>query len=151
MKMETRSIKVMTIKGKPVMDGVAPKKLTILPEDIGRAKTHSASACAAAIAIRRQFKLQGARVYLNRTYMEQESIWVRYITPAALRDEIISFDRDYKGWKGGEFTLRPPPPSQQQGTYHQHRKEREAKSPPTKRKSKLHTVEGVRNPARGSL
>lgn len=153
MKMQTRSTKVMTINGKPVMDGVASKKLVIKPDDIDHAKTKSASGCAAAVAIRRQFKVKGARVYLSRTFMEHPSVWVRYNTPASLRAEIISFDRGYRNWKGGEFTLRPPSPGQLAGAREKARKKAEAKGEPRDPShAKIHryTPKGVRRAGLGN-
>lgn len=54
--------------------------------------------CAAAQAIKREYKCKDAEVHLSRTYVQDASgTWTRYATPKALRDEIIAFDR------GGTF------------------------------------------------
>jgi hypothetical protein len=51
-----------------------------------------------------------ARVHLGCTYVEVGNKWLRYKTPAAIRTEIISFDRGAT-FTPGPYTLRPMPPS----------------------------------------
>ncbi len=78
----------------------ATKKLTIriTEEDVKKGGLKNAKACAAARAIKRIGHFKNARVHISRTYVQNKAgDWVRYTTPAALRREIVAFDR------GGSF------------------------------------------------
>ena len=98
--------KVMTLDGKEVMDATKPRVLIITRNDVKNAKKKDEDHCAAAVACMRQFKALRAKVKRSRVYLEFPTFWVRYEAPDSLNTEIVSFDRGYKDWEGGEFTLK---------------------------------------------
>jgi hypothetical protein len=87
----------MEINGKPVVNGKTKLVVHITQRDITQAKAKDPGGCAAARAIVREGLCKQARVHLDRTYLENETAWVRYRTPTSLRNEIIAIDR------GGAF------------------------------------------------
>lgn len=99
----------MQINGKKVVDASGPLKITITPRDAALGKTKDPGGCAAARAIIRGYKDEGAkaaRVHIGRTYIEYVDKWVRYKTPDALRTEIVSFDRGTQPkFMAGEYKL----------------------------------------------
>jgi hypothetical protein len=99
----------MRINGKKVVDASGPLKITITPRDAALGKTKDPGGCAAARAIIRGYRDEGAkaaRVHLGRTYVEFDDKWVRYKTPAPLKAEIVSFDRGTKPeFMAGEYKL----------------------------------------------
>jgi hypothetical protein len=105
----------MQINGKKVIDASEPLKITITPRDAALGKTKDPGACAAARAIVRGYRDDGAkaaRVHLGRTYVEFGDKWVRYQTPDTLRAEIISFDRGATPeFMAGDYKLLRPAPS----------------------------------------
>lgn len=99
----------MRINGKKVVDASAPLKIEITSRDAALGKTKDPGGCAAARAIVRGYKDDGAkaaRVHLGRTYVEYPDKWVRYKTPNSLKAEIVSFDRGTKPeFMQGEYKL----------------------------------------------
>lgn len=88
----------MEINGKKVVDAKAPAKIAITEHDTKVGANKIPSQCAAALAAMRDVKdCISARVHIGRVYIETPKRWVRYMTPEALRTEIIAFDR------GGTF------------------------------------------------
>ncbi len=132
--------KLLQIDGLPVQDAKRPITLTITETDITKAHTKAPNACAVARACARQLHVKEARVHLGRIYLRtNETNWVRYQTPASLRDEIIAFDRG-GSFQPGEFRIKPI------DTYTQTR-ERSARSNTTKTGKKRrppHIVTDVR-------
>lgn len=104
----------MRINGKKVVDAPGPLKITITPRDAALGRTKDPGGCAAARAIVRGYKDEGAkaaRVHIGRTYIEYDDKWVRYKTPDALRTEIVSFDRGTQPeFMAGEYKLLRMPP-----------------------------------------
>lgn len=100
----------MRINGKKVIDATKPLRITISKRDATLGKTKDPSACAAARAIIRTIAdVKTARVHLGRTYVEYSDKWVRYMTPHALKIEIVSFDRGAKAeYAEGAYTLYAP-------------------------------------------
>jgi hypothetical protein len=92
----------MKINGIEIEDAAKPLRLHIRDSDTKLGKKHSPEGCAAAISACRETGVIEARVYRTRTYLLRQDAkgkkkWERYNTPAALRGEIIAFDR------GGTF------------------------------------------------
>ncbi len=83
----------MRIAGKKVIDAKHPVMLTITDEDCKRGSTKDPGGCAAALAARRKFHAKSARVHLGRVHIETPKVWIRYMTPQSLKNEIIAFDR----------------------------------------------------------
>lgn len=92
-------MRVKSIEGMPVIDGKRPLKLKITANDCRKGDPKDPSSCAIARACRRELHVAEARVHLSRVYIRATGAksWTRYNTPAALRQEIIAFDR------GGSF------------------------------------------------
>jgi hypothetical protein len=136
----------MRINGKKVVDATKPTQISVSQDDARKGKTKDPAKCAAANAIVRILKdAKSARVHLGRTYIEYPDKWVRYITPAALKIEIVSFDRGNKAeYSTGEYTLYAPPPSDRLGA----RKKSLGKTAGKKRRPHIariqHQIEGVR-------
>ena len=114
----------MKIDGIEVHDADKPLLLHIRNTDTKTGKKNP-SDCAAAKAAKRERGVLEARVFRSRTYLLKErtspggktkKVWERYITPDALKGEIIAFDR------GGEFEpddyeLQAPTKSQRLGAF----------------------------------
>jgi hypothetical protein len=99
----------------PVVDAKSPVVITITKNDIERADRKEPADCALARACRRELHAKEARIHLGTTYLRMnEGNWVRYRTSAALRTEIIAFDRGGT-FEPGEYRLTPKPPSQKLG------------------------------------
>lgn len=102
------------INGLPVVNSRKSVRLIITPSDVTAGKLKAPRDCAAAIACRRQLRAKEAKVHLGRTYIRSNGEWIRFITPRALRDEIIAFDRGGK-FHPGKFTLSGMQPSKRTG------------------------------------
>lgn len=101
----------MKINGKKVVDPKRRITLVITPNDVGRGLVKNPNSCAAAKACVRQLGAISARVHATRTYIEFPEKVERYMTPASLRTEIVSFDRGYR-FVPGIYHLAPLPPTQ---------------------------------------
>lgn len=100
----------MKINGQTVLDATKKVKIHITAGDVKKGSTKDPGACAAALACMRELNATQARVHVGRTYLKINDKWVRYHTPAALRTEIVAFDRGGK-FEPGEYTLSPMVPS----------------------------------------
>lgn len=100
----------MEINGKPVVDATEHMMIDISPDDCLRGKTKDPGSCAAARAIMRDYDVKAARVHVGLTYVEEEDRWLRYRTSAALRTELVAFDRGGP-FEPGTYMLSPPPKS----------------------------------------
>ena len=130
----------MKIDGKSVVDAKKDLVITITSDDVKRANKRDPNSCAAARACLRQVKCVSARVHISQTYLEVGNKWVRYVTPASLRTEIVSFDRSVN-FEPGEHLLKRPPPGKKLGAV------RPAPGPHSNHKSKRsapHFVTGIR-------
>ena len=97
----------MKIDGLPVKDALKKLTIEITPTDCKMGSKKQPTGCAAAIAIVRQVpSCTMARVHLGRTYVNLGKKWLRFVTPQALRAEIIAFDRGGT-FDPGEYTLVP--------------------------------------------
>lgn len=101
----------MKINGLPVTDASKPLTIKITAGDCKKGDSKEPQSCAAAQAALRQTSASEARVHISRTYLKFGKKWVRYQTPAALRQEIVSFDKG-TGFSPGEYVLRAIPPSE---------------------------------------
>lgn len=100
----------MKIEGVKVKDADAHLVVQITKEDVRSGSLKKASSCAAAKALCRQHQCEAARVHFSRAYIKKNGTWVRYGVPAALRSEVIAFDRGGK-FEAGEYILFPIQPS----------------------------------------
>lgn len=103
------------IDGLPILDAKKPLVLKINENDINKADRKEPADCAVARACRRDLHVKEVRVHLGRVYLRQNAgNWLRYMTPRALRSEIIAFDRG-GAFAPGEFTLSAPSPAKKTG------------------------------------
>jgi hypothetical protein len=146
----------MEINGKKVVDATKLLRIEITKQDAERGRNKDPGGCAAALAIVRSFKKEGAkaaRVHLGRIYVEYPDKWVRYKTPAGLKTEIVSFDRGRSSkFMEGTYGLQPIPPTDRLGARAK-TQGRTSSSDLTKSKRPkiaraIHQIEGVR--ARGA-
>ena len=100
----------MEINGKPVVDAKKSVKINITERDVETGNNKNPGSCAAAKAAKHSLKCISARVHIGRVYIEQEKQWVRYTTPAALRTEIVAFDKG-GSFQPGEYKLSAMAPS----------------------------------------
>jgi hypothetical protein len=102
----------MEIAGKKVVDAKKPAKILITKRDVVVGDNKNPSSCAAAIAAKRDVpECLSARVHIGRVYIEHKDKWVRYLTPDALRTEIVAFDRG-GSFQPGEYVLKAPSPTE---------------------------------------
>lgn len=100
------------IDGLPVRNLTKPLRLVISEEDCRRGNSKTPSSCAAALAACRLPKITEARIHIGRIFLNvANKYWLRGKTPAALRTEIVSFDRGGK-FEPGEYNIRPLSPSE---------------------------------------
>lgn len=101
----------------PIIDAPRSLEVHILPSDIEGATTKDPSGCVVARSLCREHHVAEARIHLGRVYIRQtknSKTWVRYITPPAMRSEIIAFDRGGT-FVPGIFLLRAPQPTKRLG------------------------------------
>jgi hypothetical protein len=146
-----------TINGKPVVNGARRVKLHISPLDTKSAAKKDHAACAAALAALRDVpNCVAARVHLGRAYLlKKDGQWHRYKVPAALRTEIVSFDRG-GGFEPGEYELIPMSASDLEPkkvkTFVSSSTNRSIPGgSPTKNPRKLRVTKGVRTTARNAV
>jgi len=136
----------MKLLGIEVRDADAPVMLRIRAADT-KTGTKDPNNCAAAKAAKRLPGVSEARIYRSRAYLLHKSpegkFWKRYITPASIRNEIISFDRG-SYFDPGEYTLLPLPTSQKLGMVRTHHHTGKGSK---SHRSVPHVVSGIR--ARG--
>jgi hypothetical protein len=132
------------LDGLPIVDATKPLLVTINATDIRHSVRKDGDYCAAAMALCRDDKIEDAFVHLGRTYVRYWNRWVRYLTSAALRRNLISFDQ--KGvFTPGTYRLGAPPPSAQLGSgYHTEYSRLRGK---TRKPRLVHRVKGVREQA----
>lgn len=100
----------MKIAGTEVKDVDEGLTIVITKSDVRAGSTKKATSCAAAKALCRQEHCEEARVHFSRAYVKRNGTWERYSVPAALRQEIIAFDRGGE-FAPGAYTLSPVQPS----------------------------------------
>lgn len=136
-------MKIKAIDGKPVFDAKKAIVLDVSKNDVDKADPKEPADCAVARACRRQLHAKEVRVHLARVYVRMnEGNWTRYQTPAAMRSEIIAFDRG-GAFSPGEYQLRPITPSEQISNKRKRPGPRKNRKVPQKRKAP-HVVTNVR-------
>lgn len=131
----------------PLRDATNDMIIHVTPKDVKTSEKKSNVGCAAAVAICREQKVTEARVYLSRTYIRRPGYWDRYVTPAALRTELVVFDRT-GNFDPGEYRLTAPRDTQKLGY-------RPSRTNPVKKgkqraRAPQHVVAGVRDLATGA-
>lgn len=101
------------IDGLPIIDAKRPLTLNITERDIKGADVQDPADCVVARACRRELLAKEVRVHLGRVYVRtNKGNWNRYITPKAMRTEIIAFDRGGK-FEPQSFELKTPSEAKQ--------------------------------------
>jgi hypothetical protein len=131
------------IDGLPLIDASKPRLVTITNDDIRDAMPRDGDYCAAAMALCRDETIEDAYVYMGRTYIRFHNRWERYLTPRALRRQLISFDR--KGvFDAGTYRLNAPPPTARLGNGYQTAYAQAHARSRSKARGIVHRVKGVR-------
>jgi len=133
--------KHQTIDGLPIVDSHERAPIHITKNDVRFGAKKSPGKCAAALAAKRDYHADEARVHLGRTYLRFGKKWVRYLTPISLKAEIISFDRGGT-FSPGDYVLGKMPPAKTMGK-RQSASEKRRKHP-RKRRGPYHIFTGVR-------
>lgn len=101
-----------------IQDGSNDICLKIEAGDIRRANAMDPMSCAAARALKRQYKVAEVCVMRSRTYVnygsKSDPLWCRYITPESLSREIVAIDRGGH-FEPGDYTIKAPCESQKLG------------------------------------
>lgn len=145
----SRKTQELKIDGLPVEDAKNPITINISQLDIPRSKAKNPEACVAANACKRVLGAEEARVHLSRVFLRMPGAkkWLRLKTPAALRGEIIAYDRGGR-FATGEYKLDPLSASDKPA-YHRKRNDKRARhdlgKKTGKKRRKMHFVEGVRD------
>lgn len=136
-------MRIQELDGKPVFNAKRPITLTINKNDVAKANPKEPMDCAVARACRRELHAKEVKVHLGRVYIRQnEGNWLRYLTPKAMRQEIITFDRG-GAFEPGTFQLAAPQPSKQTGK-RQSKSNKRAAPGSTKKRMAPHVVTNVR-------
>ena len=130
-----------TIDGMPIDDSIKSEVVHITKQDVRLGAKKSPGKCAAALAAKRQFHADEARVHLGRTYLRYGKRWTRFLTPISLKAEIISFDRGGT-FTPGDYLLHKMPPAKTMGK-RQSMSESKRKRP-IQRRGPYHIFTGVR-------
>jgi len=132
-----------SIENLPIYDAKKAILLSVTDNDCSRADRKEPDSCAVARACRRELHALDVRVHLGRVYVKtNKGSWTRYITPPALRSEIIAFDRGGT-FAAGVFTLSAPQPTKQASGKRQGSNKRTVAKSLTKRRPP-HVVKDVR-------
>lgn len=109
-----------TYKGLPLVDATKDLHIEVIKPDVAHARKNDPNKCAAALSIQRIMKAE-AEVHISRTYIKDEKskVWIRFVTPASISREIISFDRA-GGFEPGKYILKAPNNSMKLGRIHSH-------------------------------
>ena len=135
-----------SIEGLPIHDATKDVVITVTATEAkhngGRLK---ADDCPIARACKRALGASRVFVHRSRVYIKNgANHYTRYMPSAALRLELIAFDRGAR-FQGGEFVLRRPRKSEKLGA--DRLKQRDPKrqtGPKRKRLVPIHVLEGVR-------
>lgn len=97
----------MKFNGLPVKDATKSLEIEIEKIDVVGSRKKDPNNCAAARALKREYKCKEVAVFSSKTYIKEGDHYVRYITPEAITREIISFDRGSE-FEPGSYKLRKP-------------------------------------------
>ena len=123
-----------------VTDAKLAVEVEVKEKDVNGATKGDATNCAMARAMCREWKADTAVIGMSYSYVIKGNTAVRYITPATVQREIVSFDR-MKSFRPGKFHLAPVSPSQRLGLPHSGpKKQKKGHSP----KRAVHHTVGVR-------
>ena len=138
--------KEFKIDGSSVDDSLKPLRVSISKADVKTGATKNADGCAAAVAIMRQTGCTEAKVHVTRTYVKQGKKWLRFVTPLALRTEVVAFDRGGT-FEPGDYKLDPVPPAWRKGARATRVNNTDKKNKGTKPPREPHVTTGIRQHA----
>lgn len=90
-----------------VKDASTGVTITVSPGDTKASDVKSHKTCAAAVACKRQYHLDGVILSRAIAYMVRGTVATRYVVPQELNREIIAFDRG-GSFEPGEYHLQKP-------------------------------------------
>ena len=93
-------------EGRKVVDANKDIVVHVEKADIDGSKLKSPSNCAAARAGKRAWH-KDVRVFIARAYVRTGNHWTRYLTPATLSRELVSFDRG-SAFVPGDYLFKAP-------------------------------------------
>jgi hypothetical protein len=87
-----------------VADANKPMKVVVSADDVKKARKMEHNACAMAKACERIPQVDGAIVKTTTAYVIKGDLAIRYLLPATVTREIVSFDRNHD-FRPGEYQL----------------------------------------------
>lgn len=129
----------MKFKGLPVKDATKNLEIEIEKVDVVGSRKKDPSNCAAARALKREYKCKEVAVFTTKTYVKEGNHWTRYCTPEAIAREIISFDRGSE-FEPGSYSLRRPSPTERIGVPRSPSKNKKGSG-----KGRRHVTTNIRN------
>jgi hypothetical protein len=121
------TVKKFFPKVKSVVDATTPTLIEVTKKDTESKAVKNHSACAMAVACKRKFKLDGVIVSRSIAYLIKGNKARRFLLPASVSREIVSFDRG-AGFQPGTYQLERVTKSLQLGPGHPQKiKNRDAK------------------------
>lgn len=130
-------MKAMKIDGLPVKNATKSITIHISANDVKNGTLKKPQACAAALCCKRELGATEARVHTARVFLRHNGHWTRYMTSAALKAEIVAFDRGGK-FEPGEYRLNKMQPSRA------HRKKSGPRTGKGKKRGHYHILTNVR-------
>lgn len=106
-------MKQLIIDGLPVKDARKSIVIHITDRDVRNGSLKKPNSCAAALCCKRELGATEAHVHTSRVYLRFNGHWQRYLTSAALRSEIVAFDRGGR-FEPGEYRLIKMQPSRRE-------------------------------------
>jgi len=130
----------MKFNGLPVKDATKNLEIEIEKVDAVGSRKKDPHNCAAARAIKREYKCKDVAVFSSKTYVLENDHYVRYITPESITREIVAFDRGSE-FEPGSYKLRKPGPTEKLGS---------PRTPSNKKKgsgvrNRIHVTANIRN------
>lgn len=127
----------LQIDGLPVKDARKSVVITISDRDVKNGTLKKPNSCAAALCCKRELGATEAHVHTSRVYLRFNGHWQRYLTSAALRSEIVAFDRGGR-FEPGEYRLIKMQPSREND------QNRAKKRGSGKKRQAYHVIQNVR-------
>lgn len=100
---------------KTISDSRKRVEVRVLEKDQSEGVKHDFRSCALARACKRMKGIDGAFIGLTYSYLISGTHATRFVTPASVAREVVTFDR-HKDFDIGDYHLGPVPPSRSLGT-----------------------------------
>lgn len=123
-----------------VFDSKKDVEIEVTGRDSKSSNSKSPNSCALATACERSF--DGAIVSMSVAYLIKGNEAFRYVVPARISREIVSFDR-HQDFAPGNYRLLAPSDAKKMGPRRHYRKESPVDHPPAYKKTR-HRTAGIR-------